>query len=142
MPIVVASTFSGPILRNTTLNDPIPDTAIVIKSKAKWGENKTPLTFEQRKVLFEKCSDADCQDSRSKHVDPLLCLASGCNMMVNNNIDVHNGIANGTTTEFVKAILKQGSKLHPMKMFGYWVNSVTVDEVDQLELKWQDYDRF
>jgi hypothetical protein len=27
-------------------------------------------------------------------------------------------------------------------MFGYWVNSVTVDEVDQLELEWQDYDHF
>jgi hypothetical protein len=27
-------------------------------------------------------------------------------------------------------------------MFGYWVYSVTVDEVDQLEFEWQDYDRF
>jgi hypothetical protein len=122
--------------------DPIPDTAIVIKSNTKWGKSKTPLTFEQRKVLFEKCSDADCVDSRSKHVDPLLCLSSGCNMMVNQNIDVHNGIANGTTTEFARAILKEGATLQPMQMFGYWVNSVTVDEVDQLELKWQDYDRF
>ena len=63
-------------------------------------------------------------------------------MMVNDNIDVHNGIANGTTTEFRKAILKPDAKLQPMQMFGYWVNSVTVDEVEQLELKWQDYDRF
>jgi hypothetical protein len=62
--------------------------------------------------------------------------------MVNDNADVHSGIANGTTTEFVKAILKRGAKLQPMKIFGYWVNSVTVDEVDQLELRWQDYDRF
>ena len=29
-----------------------------------------------------------------------------------------------------------------MQMFGYWVNSVNVDEVDQLELRWQDSDRF
>ena len=58
--------------------------------------------------------------------------------MVNDNIEVHEGIANGTTTEFVKAILKRGAKLQPMKMFGYWVNSVTVDEVDQLELRWQN----
>jgi hypothetical protein len=29
-----------------------------------------------------------------------------------------------------------------MQINGYWVNSVTVDEVDQLELEWQDYTRF
>jgi hypothetical protein len=120
----------------------IPDTAIVIKCKARWGENKIPLSFEQRKVLFEKCSEADVVNNRSKRIDPLLCLASGCNMMVNDNTDVHHGIANGTTTELVKVILKPGAILQPMKMFGYWVNSVTVDEVDQLELKWTDCDRF
>jgi hypothetical protein len=52
-------------------------------------------------------------------------------MMINDNIDVHNGIANGTTAEFVKAYLKPGAKLVPIQMFGYWVYSVTVDEVDQ-----------
>ena len=62
--------------------------------------------------------------------------------MINNNIDVHDGIANGTTAEFVKAYLKAGAKLEPIQMFGYWVYSVTVDEVDQLEFEWQDYDRF
>jgi hypothetical protein len=41
-----------------------------------------------------------------------------------------------------KAYLKPGAKLVPIQMFGYWVYSVTVDEVDQLEFEWQDYDRF
>jgi hypothetical protein len=54
-------------------------------------------------------------------------------MMINDNIDVHNGIANGTTAEFQKLISNQ-KKLVPIQMFGYWVYSVTVDEVDQLEL--------
>ena len=62
--------------------------------------------------------------------------------MVNANKDVANGIANGTTAEFEKAYLKLGAKLEPMQMFGYWVNSVTVDQVDQLELSGQDSDRF
>jgi hypothetical protein len=53
-------------------------------------------------------------------------------MMINDNIDVHNGIANGTTAEFV-AYLKQVQNLFQFK-FGYWVYSVTVDEVDQLSL--------
>ncbi len=120
----------------------IAETAIVIKCKANWGKSKIPLSFDQRKVLFEKCSEASIVNSRSKHIDPLLCLASGVHLMVNDNIEVHHGIANGTTTKFVKAILKKGAILQPMQMFGYWVNSVTVDDVDQLELEWQDYDRF
>jgi hypothetical protein len=120
----------------------IVDTAIVIKAKAKWGKSKVALSFEQRKVLFERCSEANVSNSRSKHLDPLLCLAAGSHLMVNDNIDVCNGIANGTTNTFVKAILKEGAILQPMQIAGYWVNSVTVDEVDQLELEWQDYTRF
>jgi hypothetical protein len=120
----------------------IVDTAIVIKSKANWGKSKVPLSFEQRKVLFENCSEANVVNSRSKHLDPMLCLVSGCQLMVNDNIDVYSGISNGTTTKFVKAILKKGAIIVPMQMFGYWVNSVTVDDVDQLELEWQNYDRF
>ncbi len=122
--------------------DNIPASAIVIKSKACWGKSKVPLSFEQRKVFFEKCSDACVRNTRNQHLDPILCLGPRWNMMVNDNKDVHNGISNGTTAEFVKAYLKPGAKLQPIQMFGYWVNSITVDEVDQLELEWQDYDRF
>jgi hypothetical protein len=122
--------------------DNIPESAIVIKSKACWGKSKIPLSLEQRYVFFEKCSEADVCNTRNKHLDPLLCLGPNWNMMGNDNKDVHNGIANGTTAEFVKAYLRAGAKLVPIQMFGYWVYSVTVDEVDQLELRWQDSDRF
>ena len=44
--------------------------------------------------------------------------------------------------DFLKIVLKLGAKLEPGQMFGYLVNSVAVDEVDQVELKWQDYNRF
>jgi hypothetical protein len=83
--------------------DNIPETAIVIKSKASWGKSKIALSFEQRKVFFEKCSEADVTNSRNKHLDPMLCLGPRWNVMGNDNKDVHNGIANGTTAEFVKA---------------------------------------
>ncbi len=62
--------------------------------------------------------------------------------MVNDRIEVHNVSFIGTSAEIVKMYLKVGEKLQPIQMFGYWVNSVTVDEVDQLEFEWQDYDRF
>jgi hypothetical protein len=60
-------------------------------------------------------------------------------MVVNDRIDVYNAFFIGTSAEVVKTYLKVGAKLQPIQMFGYWVNSVTVDEVDQLELQ-QDYD--
>jgi hypothetical protein len=66
--------------------------AIVIKSKALWG------------VLFEqKYSSRSVRKQRLRaveHLDPILCLGPRWNMMINDNIDVHNG-ANGTTAEFV-----------------------------------------
>jgi hypothetical protein len=53
-------------------------------------------------------------------------------MMITTTL-IHNGIANGTTAEFV-SLSQTGAKLVPIQMFGYWVYSVTVDEVDQLDL--------
>ena len=122
--------------------DNIPDTAVVIKCNSNWGKSKAKLSYGQRKVLFEQCSEADCSNSRSKHIDPLLCLFSGSNQMINENEDVKRGIANGTTAEFKKAILKENANLIPIRMFGYWVYSVGVDDVKQLELEWKGSDRF
>jgi hypothetical protein len=51
--------------------------------------------------------------------------------MINDNIDVHNG-CQWNDGRVCKTYLKPGAKLVPIQMFGYWVYSVTVDEVDQL----------
>ena len=37
----------------------IPLTTIVIKAKTSWNKSKLPLTLDQRKVLFEECSEND-----------------------------------------------------------------------------------
>jgi len=122
--------------------DTIPRSAVVIKCNSRWGKSKANLTYEQRKVLFEECSEADCTNSRSKHIDPLLCLFAGSNQMITENEDVERGIANGTIAEFKKAILKENAELIPIQMFGYWVYSIGVDDVLQLELEWKGSDRF
>jgi hypothetical protein len=36
----------------------IPYTAIVIKTVANWAKSKTPLSFDQRKVLFRECPES------------------------------------------------------------------------------------
>ena len=62
--------------------------------------------------------------------------------MITENEDVERGIANGTIAEFKKAILKENAELIPIQMFGYWVYSIGVDDVLQLELEWKGSDRF
>ena len=116
--------------------------AIVIKANAFWGKSRKELSFEQRKVLFEECSEADTSTHGSRHCDPLLCLFYESNVMVNENSDVSNGIANGTTCLFKKAHLKPGTTLQPIKMYGFWVYAVNIDQVQCLELQWQDSPKF
>ena len=126
---------------NCTETD-ICSSAIVIKANGFWGKSKKELSFEQRKILFEECTESDTSNKSTHKCDPLLCLFFGSNLMVNENSDVSNGIANGTTCLFKKAHLKPGTVLQRMKMHGYWVYTVKVDEVECLELEWQDSPKF
>ena len=115
----------------------IPKTGIVIKANARWARTKVPLSFEQRKILFEECSDADCK-SGSQHCDPLLCLFSNCNVMGTTNDDVDNGIANGVTAVFKQIHLLDEANLVPIQLYGFWVYSVNIQDVKSLEMEWQD----
>jgi len=120
----------------------IPMTAIVIKATTKWKKSKIQLTFDQRKVLFEECSEADVKRGTSQMCAPLLCLFSGCNLMVTLNEDVVHGIANGTTCKFRKVVIKPGAELEKTKMYGCWVHSISMDDVEFIEVEWQDCDHF
>ena len=118
--------------------DDISRAAVVIKSNASWAKSRKALSFSQRKVLFEECPEGKCRSSANKYYDPLLCLFHNCHMMGNENTDVSNGIANGTIALFKKIHLKNDAKLVPLKIHGYWVNSVDIDQVESLELEWYD----
>jgi hypothetical protein len=61
--------------------------------------------------------------------------------MINDNIDVHNGIANGTTAEFVKAYLKRCKTCSNSNV---WLLGILCHgwRSRSAEFEWQDYDRF
>ena len=120
----------------------IPVSAIVIKADAKWNKSKISLTFDQRKVLFEECSEANVRRNKSQMCAPLLCLFSGCNVLVTLNEDVVHGIANGTTCKFRKVVLKSGVVLQKLQMYGYWVYTISMEAVEYMEVEWQDCDKF
>jgi len=73
---------------------------------------------------------------------PLLCLFFGCDLMVMKNEDVLNGIANGTVCKFCKVILKPGAKLEKIRMNEYWIHAVGMEDVECIEVKWQDCNQF
>jgi hypothetical protein len=116
----------------------VPKNAIIIRSRATWARNNNPLTPAQHQTLYEECNESQIKDSNRKRADPFLCLFKGGEVMLTENTDVSNGIANGTTALFRKAVLKQGRAPTPIQMHGYYVYSVDIDDVDYLLLEWLD----
>ena len=41
-----------------------------------------------------------------------------------------------------KLILKPGSKLENIQMYGCWVHTIEIDAVEYMEVEWQDCDKF
>ena len=119
----------------------IPLTAIVIMSTTKWKKSQRQLSFDQRKVLFEECSEANCKIG-NQMATPFLCLFAGCNLMVTQNLEVLDGIANGTTCLLRKVVLKPESQLAKIQLYSCWVNSVSIDDVEHIEVEWLDCDKF
>jgi hypothetical protein len=62
--------------------------------------------------------------------------------MVTENEDVLQGIANGTVCKFRKLVLKQGAELEKIKMYNYWVHAVGTDNIEYIQVEWQDCEHF
>jgi hypothetical protein len=73
---------------------------------------------------------------------PLLCLFFGCDLMVMENEDVLQGIANRTVSKFRNLVLKESAELKRSKMYDYWVHAVGTDDIEYIEVEWKDCDHF
>ncbi len=113
-----------------------PEGALVIRSNAKWYTSRKPLGHAAHQRLWEQCSDGHVVQG-SKRADPFLCLFYGCELMVNANLDVKLGIANGKCCTFEKAVLKAGKAKVKTKIHGRWVYAVDVVDVDHLVLRFE-----
>ena len=120
----------------------IPRSAIIIKADMQWKSNGKELHFGYRKMIFESYLDSDIITSDNKKIDPFLCLFDGSEVMLTENDDVQNGLANGTTATFKNLVLKQNAKLQKIRLNGYWVNSVSIDDVLEMELNYHDSGKF
>jgi hypothetical protein len=85
------------------------------------------------KLIYESCGDHFCSYGRNKRIDSYLCLYKGCELMLGDNVDVINGLANGTRGLFKGIKLKPGETGHVTCLDGFYVNSVFASQIETLE---------
>ena len=88
-----------------------------------------------RDIIYSACNDSHIKDSSSKRFDPMLKLYIDRPLMINNNIDVKNCIANGAMCKFKGIVLKDMERrdsIHKIKVDGCYVNCVEACDVQSL----------
>ena len=73
------------------------------------GSGYVPI--KQTKYFYENCGESNIKTTRSGRVDPVLKLYMGCDVMITENVDVYNGLANGTRAKLTSVIIKQQSNV-------------------------------
>jgi hypothetical protein len=84
------------------------------------------------KLIYEQCGDHYCNFSGNKKVDPFLCLVNGCELLLGENVDVTNGLANGTRGILKGYKLKPGQHIHMTCVNGYFVNAVFAIQLESV----------
>ena len=128
----------------------IPPSTFVICIKAsrmKQKVSETRQTYKDmnpmlRNIVHSCCGDAHVAGGRgnSQHYDPLLKLYVGCPVMITENLDVANSMANGLMCTFKGVQLKNPNKtLDCINIDGYYVNCVEADDVEYMEVELQEH---
>ena len=100
----------------------------------KLGESKyTPVT---NSLFWEECGESDCIfKARTTRLDPVLKLYIGCPLLLNENIDLDNRLANGTQATLVKVVLKPGQNTSKILINGALTTAVFASQVSYLLLR-------
>jgi hypothetical protein len=114
-----------------------PKHTICIKAaNPQWHKGRREyVEFNQKtKDIFYACVGEAHVKSRngSKTYDPMLKLYAGRPIMINDNIDVKCGIANGTLGKFRKIVLKEGvtwQNLEKIVIDGYYVWVADISQI-------------
>eukprot|EP00978_Attheya_sp_CCMP212_P030430 scaffold111930_cov40-Attheya_sp.AAC.1 len=98
-----------PYMHSKDFNSPPPAThTIIVKGGLEWPSTSNEIRPMMTKLIYEHCDDHYCNTNGNKKVDPFLCLGvNGCELLLEENVDVPNGLANE-----IRGILK-GYKLKP-----------------------------
>jgi hypothetical protein len=126
--------------------DPPRHTICIKASDLKWTKGKEEdvrLNRPTSDILYATCGEAHVRTSGNKMYSPLLKLYHNRPMMINENIDVKSGIANGMMCAFKNVVLKKGiefSNLERIQIDGYFVYCASVTQIEHLNLQDMDGD--
>ena len=130
-----------------------PLQAICIKgSNIRFGrrvrkEDKTKFEYatEEKQIMLNIvhafCGEGHCKDGENKNVSPMLKLYYGCDVMLTDNQDVENNLANGTVGKFVGIKLVENISVDDLDIIeinGYLVHCVEAKDVHRLLLQLQE----
>lgn len=109
-----------------------PSHTVVVKGKMSFHNSGNSVGKSLQDLIYSLCSDADFKNGDSLLGEPMLTLYNGALVMVNQNIDVSNNIANGTVCIFRGVQLKVGATCHKQKINGKYVWCVYSDELENM----------
>jgi hypothetical protein len=112
-------------------HQPLPLHTVIIKGGLQWTSTGNEVRATMSKLIYESCGDHYCT-VENKKIDPFLCLYKGCELLLGENVDVLNGLANGTRGIFKGYKLKPGEQLHATCVNGYFVNALFANQIEAL----------
>ena len=89
-------------------------------------------------IVYACCGNTHVGVGRggAQHYDPLLKLYVGCLIMITENLDVQNSMANGSMCIFRGIKLKNPHKtMECINIDGYYVNCVEADDIEYMEVE-------
>jgi hypothetical protein len=119
-------------------NLPLDDSIMILcdKQSVKNGSN-VYKEFKSPKKLWEECGENDIKPGKmASRMDPVLRLYIGCRVMLPHNIDVRNGLANGTQAKVVRIHLHRGVLPTETMINGRCaVKTVLASQIESVELE-------
>ena len=95
-----------------------------------------PYKYPQK--LWKNCTEDHIVNSEYEpRMDPVLKLYKNCPVMLPKNIDVKNGMANGTRATVNKVVLKNNETPKLVNYAGMPIQSVLASQVEYVELKYE-----
>ena len=126
--------------------DEKPKFTVCIKaSDMRIKNTETKRDYKRMPQLLQNLIYTCCRDahkggrSNSQQFEPLLKLYVGCPVMISENVDVVNLMANGSMCKFVGLELKDNVSIGSINVDDYYVNCVEADDVEYIVLELQEH---
>ena len=135
-------------VRDTSTQPPMH--TLIIKANLQWTGSKAEVSRDMQRTIFSYCGDSDCRSGGSHTTsqgrirggselnDPFLTLSYRSVVMINKNVKVKEGIANGTVCRFLGVRPKRGCVFQKEKVDGFYVYTINADDVEAIILETMD----